>query len=130
MREKQAFQNAELALKNKNWDIAVSEYSKALADNPDNAELKMKLNMAKMFASRLIMKNPSDIATDSQNAAADHGTRGFHRFGPGKRKLLRNNWRNCKHQIQHPELAVVETKPAERPLSELPSMALQPEFSR
>ena len=46
------FSKAEEALKNKNWDVAVAEYAAALARDPNDPELKLKLNMAKIFASR------------------------------------------------------------------------------
>ena len=38
---------------NKNWDVAVAEYSRALVSDPNNPEIKLKLSMAKVFASRL-----------------------------------------------------------------------------
>ena len=47
-----AFRNGETALKNQNWDVAVAEYSRAMAQDPNNAEIKLKLGMAKMFAAR------------------------------------------------------------------------------
>src|SRR5437667_10859017 len=49
----QAFSKAETALKDKDWDVAVAEYSHALAEHPQDAEIKLKLNMAKTFAARL-----------------------------------------------------------------------------
>ncbi len=122
------FRNAEQALKNKNWDVAVAEYSRALASDPNNAEIKLKLNMVKVFASRwhyeesqrMLKENKLQeaamelaLATDldpENRAAADEYDR--------VQKLIEN-----RIPIAKPEA------PVERPVSELPSVALQPEFN-
>jgi len=122
----QAFRSAERALKNKDWDIAVSEYEKALKQDPHNAELKLKFNMAKVFASRqhyeiakrhIENKNLEKAASELEVAIA---------LDP-ENKPAAEQLAKVQHMIQHPEQAVVLV-PAERPLSELPTVALKPQF--
>ncbi len=123
----QAFKNAERALKNKDWDIAVSEYEQALKSDPHNAELKMKFNMAKVFASRqhyeaakkhMQNKNLEKAATELEVAIA---------LDPDNKPAI-EELSKVQNLILHPEEALLKGPPAERPLSELPSVALQPEF--
>lgn len=123
----QAFKSAERALKNKDWDIAVSEYEKALKLDPHNAELKLKFNMAKVFASRqhyetakryIENKNLEKAASELEVAIA---------LDP-ENKPAAEQLAKVQHMIQHPEEAMVEVLPTERPLSELPSVALKPQF--
>ena len=122
----EAFRNAERALKNKDWDIAVSEYEQALKEDPHNAELKMKFNMAKVFASRQHYETAKKyiqsgnlekaaaeleiaIALDAENQ-------------PAINELAR-----LKERIMHPPEETAQV-PSDRPLSELPTVALQPLF--
>jgi general secretion pathway protein D len=123
----QAFRNAERALKNKDWDIAVSEYEKALKQDPHNAELKLKFNMAKVFASRqhyeiakrhIENKNLEKAASELEVAIA---------LDP-ENKPAADQLAKVQHMIQHPEQALVQVVPTERPLSELPTVALKPQF--
>jgi general secretion pathway protein D len=123
----QAFRNAERALKNKDWDIAVSQYEQALKKDPHNAELKMKFNMAKVFASRLHYElakrhietgNLEKAATELELAVA---------LDPENKPAL-DELAKVKNRILHPEQLEAKGPPVDRPLSELPSVALQPEF--
>ncbi len=123
-----AFHDAEVALKNKNWDVAVAEYSRALVSDPNDPEIKLKLSMAKVFASRLhyeeakrrleegklqeaVMELALAIDLDPDNRTAGEE---YDRV----RKMIEN-----QTPLQQPETHV------ERPVSELPSVALQPEFN-
>jgi general secretion pathway protein D len=123
----QAFRNAERALKNKDWDIAVSEYEQALKKDPHNAELKMKFNMAKVFASRLHYElakrqitngNLEKAATELELAIA---------LDPENKPAL-DELAKVKNRILHPEQLEAKGPPVDRPLSELPSVAMKPEF--
>ena len=122
----QAFRRAERALKNKDWDIAVSEYEQALKQDPHNAELKMKFNMAKVFASRQhyeIAKR--HLGTGNLEKAAAELEIAI-KLDPDNQPAVAE-LDQVKQRVLQPETAA-KTEPAERPLSELPSVALQPEF--
>jgi general secretion pathway protein D len=122
-----SFVTAEQALKNKNWDVAVHEYELALKQDPTNVELKLKFNMAKVFASRLhyeeakrlLEKNelPEALAQLELAVSLDPDNQG------ASEELMR-----VRKRIEHPEEAKEAKPPEERPLSELPSVALEPEF--
>lgn len=123
-----SFRNAEQALKNKNWDVAVAEYSRALTSDPNNAEIKLKLSMVKVFASRwhyeeaqrrlkedklqeavMELALATDLDPENRTAALEYER---------VQKLIEN-----RTPIVKPDV------PVERPMSELPSVALQPEFN-
>ena len=65
-----SFSTAEQALKNKNWDLAVHEYEQALQQDPNNVEIKLKFNMAKVFASRLHYEEAKRLLEANQLAEA------------------------------------------------------------
>ena len=122
----QAFRNGEKALKNKQWDVAVSQYEQALKKDPDNAEIKLKFNMAKVFASRthyeqakrqIESKNLEKATIELELAVS---------LDP-ENKPAAEKLEEVQKMIQHPETAK-KSPEEERPLSELPSVALQPEF--
>jgi general secretion pathway protein D len=122
-----AFQRAENALKNKNWDVAVAEYSRALAENPNDPEIKLKFNMAKIFASRW---HYEEAKRQLQAGKVQESLMEFElaaELDPENRAIAQE-LADLKHQIEHPELKQVKAVPPERPISELPSVALQPEF--
>ncbi|MCI0414295.1 hypothetical protein L0222_16075 [bacterium] len=123
----QAFRSAERALKNKDWDIAVSEYEQALKKDPHNAELKLKFNMAKVFASRQHYESAKRQIEnkDLEKAAAELEV--AIALDP-ENKPAAEQLAKVQHMIQHPEQTAAEIVPAERPLSELPSVALKPQF--
>jgi len=122
-----AFENAEEALKNKNWDVAVYEYQQAQNQDPNNPEIKLKLNMAKIFASRwhyeeakrFVEKDNLEKATEQLTLATD--------LDP-ENKGAQEELSRLKYRIEHPEVKVEPPAVRERPLSELPSVALKPEF--
>jgi len=122
-----AFQNAEEALKNKNWDVAVYEYQQAQNKDPNNPEIKLKLNMAKIFASRwhyeeakrFLEKDNLEKAAEQLEVATE--------LDPENRGAQEELTR-LKYRIEHPEVKAAPPAPRVRPLSELPSVALQPEF--
>jgi general secretion pathway protein D len=123
-----SFSKAEEALKNKDWDVAVAEYSAALKKEPNNPEIKLKLNMAKIFASRthyeqakrlLEKKNLQDAVIHLELAT---------NLDP-ENKSAAELLLKVQQQIQHPTAAAAVQPPPERPLSELPSIALQPVFA-
>lgn len=122
---KNAFRNAEAALENKNWDVAVAEYSRALAQDPENVEIKMKLNMARVFASRLhyeearrhLDKNEVEDAAIQLELAVD--------LDPDNKAAV-DQLADLKARLGRPPTP--PEPPRERPLSELPSVALEPVF--
>jgi len=123
----QAFHQGEQALKNKQWDVAVSEYESALKKDPNNAEIKLKFNMAKVFASRkhyeegkkqIESKNLEKAVIELELATS---------LDP-ENKPAAEKLDEVKNMIQHPEAAKGPEQTDEHPLSELPSVALQPEF--
>lgn len=123
-----AFHNGEAALKNKNWDVAVAEYSRALAQDPNNAEVKLKLGMAKMFAARAHYEEAKRMedAGKMQEAAMELEVAAD--LDPDN-KSAEDELARLKKEIEHPEMMQKSDEAEERPLSELPSVALEPEFS-
>jgi general secretion pathway protein D len=122
----QAFRDAEEALKNKNWDVAVAEYSRALSQNPNSPEIKMKLNMAKIFAARTHYEQAKRLleAKDMEKAVIELEVASD--LDP-ENKAVQDELDRVKQEILHPA-AAEQPRPAERPMSELPTVALQPEF--
>lgn len=123
-----SFRNAEQALKNKNWDVAVAEYSRVLATDPNNAEVKLKLNMVKVFASRWhyeeaqrrLKENKLQEAVMELALATD--------LDPENRAAS-DEYDRVQKLIEHNAPTLKPEPPVERPISELPSVALQPEFN-
>ncbi len=122
-----AFQNAEEALKNKNWDVAVYEYQQALDKDPNNPELKLKLSMAKIFASRLHYEEAKRFL-EAKNLEKAAEQLELATELDSENKGAREELTRLKYRIEHPETDTTPKPPAERPLSQLPSVALQPEF--
>ena len=122
-----AFQNAEEALKNKNWDVAVYEYQQAQNKDPNNPEIKLKLSMAKIFAARWHYEEAKrHLEKDNLEKAAEQlelATELDPENNAAQEELTR-----LKYRIEHPEEKPAPPAARERPLSELPSVALQPEF--
>ena len=125
---KSSFSKAEDALKNKDWDVAVSEYSNALKQEPNNPEIKLKLSMAKIFASRTHYEQAKRLLekNDLQNAVIQLEL--ATNLDPENRGAS-EELAKVQQRIEHPVPPSAPAKPAERPLSELPSVALKPEFA-
>lgn len=123
-----AFRNAELALKNKNWDVAVAEYSRALAQDPNNAEIKLKLGMAKLFASRSHYEEAKRMEDAKKLQEAVMELEVAVDLDPDN-KSASEELDRLQRAIEHPEMVQSQQEPREHPLSELPSVALEPEFS-
>ncbi|HSP05975.1 MAG TPA: FecR domain-containing protein, partial [Acidobacteriota bacterium] len=123
-----AFRNAETALANKNWDVAVAEYSRAIAQDPNNGEIKLKLGMAKVFAARAHYAEAKRMEDAGKLQEAAMELEVAVDLDPDN-KTAGEELDRLKNAIAHPQMMEVEQEPAEHPLSELPSVALQPEFS-
>lgn len=121
------FLKAEEALKNKNWDVAVAEYSRALAQNPNDPEIKLKFNMAKIFAGRWHYEEGKRLLEEGKIQEAVMELELASDLDP-ENKAAVADLTDLKHRIEHPEAAVAKTLAADRPISELPSIALQPDF--
>ncbi|HET6266960.1 MAG TPA: secretin N-terminal domain-containing protein, partial [Acidobacteriota bacterium] len=122
----EAINNGDAALNKQQWDVAVAEYSRALALDPGNAELKLKFDMAKTHASRehydkakrfLAAHNMQETVAELEIAT---------QLDPGNTAAI-DLLNSVKSQIEHTQ---TQTAPVEedRPLSQLPTVALQPEF--
>ncbi len=123
----QALRRAEKALKNKNWDVAVSEYEQALKNDPHNGELKLKFNMSRVFASRQHYEEAKKyIETTNLEKAATELELAV-RLDPENRPAI-SELDRVREMIKHPEQSQDQKPPEDRPLSELPSIALEPEF--
>lgn len=123
-----AFRNAETALRNQNWDVAVSEYSRAMAQDPNNAEIKMKLAMAKVFAARAHYEEAMRMQAAGKLQDAVMELEVSADLDPDNQATSQELDR-LKKSIEHQEMVQTEKEQEERPLSELPSVALEPEFS-
>lgn len=121
-----AFQDAEQALKNKNWDVAVAEYSRALMENPNDPEIQLKLNMAKIFSSRQHYEEATRKLANQQIQDAVVELEIAVNLDPDNSEAV-DALTKLRYHIEHPEVPPV-AQPAEHPMSELPSVALQPEF--
>jgi general secretion pathway protein D len=122
-----SFSKAEDALKNKDWDVAVAEYSAALKKEPNNPEIKLKLNMAKIFASRMHYEQAKKLMEKKNLQEAVIQLELATNLDP-ENKGAADLLLKVQQQIEHPAPAAPEQAAEERPLSELPSVALQPEF--
>lgn len=121
-----AFHEAEQALKNKNWDVAVAEYSRALLETPNDPEVHLKLDMAKIFASRQHYEESTRKLANNELQQAVVELEVATDLDPDNREAV-EALTQLRYRIEHPEVQQ-PAKPVERPLSELPSVALQPEF--
>jgi general secretion pathway protein D len=124
----QSFRDAEVALKNKNWDVAVAEYSRALVADPNNPEIKMKLNMSKVFASRWHYEEAKRRLEEDKLQEAVMELALATDLDP-ENKTAAEEYDRVKKIIENRIPAPQPEVPVERPVSELPSVALQPEFN-
>jgi general secretion pathway protein D len=122
------FKNAEVALKNKNWDVAVAEYSRALAADPNNPEIKLKLNMAKVFASRWHYEEAKRRQEEGKLQEAIMELSLAIDLDPDN-KTAAEEYERVKKVVENRATQQLEEISVERPISELPSVALQPEFN-
>lgn len=123
-----AFRNAELALKNKNWDVAVAEYSRAMAQDPNDAEIKLKLGMAKVLAARSHYEEAKRMEGAQKLQQAVMELEVAVDLDPDNMSAS-DELNRLKKRIEHPEMMEVQKEQPAHPLSELPSVALEPEFS-
>lgn len=120
------FQMGEEALKNKNWDVAVSEYSKALVEHPNDPEITLKFNMAKVFSSRVHYENAKRLLDKNkvqEGVAELEVATGLDPDNKAASELLAK----VQYQIDHP--APPPAPEQEHPLSELPTVAMEPSFT-
>jgi general secretion pathway protein D len=67
-----AYHEAQTAEQQKNWDVAVSAYERALEIDPDNREVKLALDRAKREASRMhfekgkVLRNSASLASGTE----------------------------------------------------------------
>jgi general secretion pathway protein D len=123
-----AFRNGEQALKNKNWDVAVAEYSRALAEDPNNPEVKLKFNMSKIFASRWHYEEAKRMLDQKKLQEALMELAVAVDLDPENKPAM-EEYDRVKGLIENPASAIIQPAPPERPVSQLPSVALQPEFN-
>lgn len=123
-----AFRNAELALKNKNWDVAVAEYSRAMAQDPNNPEVKLKLGMAKVLAARSHYEEAKRMEDQNKLQQAIMELEVAVDLDP-ENQSASDELERLKKRVEHPEMMEVRKEERKYPLTELPSVALQPEFS-
>jgi len=124
---KTSFKSAEKALRNKNWDIAVHEYELALKKDPDNPEIKLKFNMAKIFASRIHYEEAKRLIEKGKPQEALMELELAVKLDPENSGAVTELAR-LRQTIKQPKKIAPLPPTADRPLSELPSVALQPEF--
>lgn len=120
-----AFQLGEEALKNKNWDVAVAEYQRALAANPNDPEIHLKFNMAKVFAARQHYETATRLLNTRKVQEAVAELVVATNLDPDNSSAA-DLLAKVQYDIEHPPAPAVA--PQERPLSELPTVAMQPEF--
>ncbi|HJZ11479.1 MAG TPA: hypothetical protein VJ521_04985, partial [Acidobacteriota bacterium] len=121
------FSTAEQALKNKNWDVAVHEYEQALKKDPNNVEIKLKFTMAKVLASRLHYEEAKRLLQKNKTVEALAELELAVHLDP-ENQSAEIELARLKDHIEHPQPVAAAVVTEERPLSELPSVALQPEF--
>lgn len=66
-----AFKTAQTAEREKNWDVAVAEYEKALEIDPDNREYKMALERARRQASRVHFNKGKTLMASAATARGE-----------------------------------------------------------
>lgn len=125
---KQHFDLAEQALQSKNWDVAVYEYSQALLKSPNDTEIKTKLRMVKVLASRSHYEEAKRLLELNKMADAVAELELALQLDPENEEAS-DEMARVKELIEHPSTASKSEAPTIRPLSELPSVALQPEFT-
>ena len=65
-----AYENARTQEKQKNWDQAVEQYSKALELDPDNMRYKLDMERARLEASRQHFEKGKNLRAAGQNQLA------------------------------------------------------------
>ena len=125
---KQHFDLAEKALQNKNWDVAVYEYSQALLKSPDNPEIKVKLRMVQVLASRSHYDEAKSLLEQNKLPEAVGQLELSLQLDP-ENKSAADELTRVKEEIEHPSQVAKTEHANNRPLSELPSVALEPEFT-
>lgn len=122
-----SFQAGNKALANQNWDVAVYELTQALQQNPENLEIKFKLQMARTMASRSHYDQALQFLKENNVAEAVAQLELSVQLDP-LNKSASEKLAAVKYEIENPEPAKKQEAVSQRPLSELPSVALQPEF--
>lgn len=120
-----AFNLGEEALKNKNWDVAVAEYQRALAANPNDPEIHLKFNMAKVFAARQHYETATRMLNNKKIEDAVAELTVATNLDPDNSSAA-DLLAKVQYDIEHPPAPAVPI--SARPLSELPTVAMTPEF--
>jgi len=122
------FHLAENALQSRNWDVAVYEYSLALEKHPGDPEIEVKLRMVKILASQSHYEQANKLLDEKKLPEAVAQLELALQLNP-ENKTAAEKLDQVKYRIEHPSQAAKPEPTNNRPLSELPSVALEPEFT-